>query len=85
MWQKNLNIVFKHHFIKSAQCFYTDFLMFVSVYVVGKKARKQDATQHDEEEDMDEGIDINDGPISVRVHQSTPEFYQKKFREVNSS
>jgi len=65
-------------------CFYTDF--FISVYVVvGKKARKQDATQNDEEEDMDEGIDINDGPISVRVHQSTPEFYEKKFREVNSS
>ena len=53
--------------------------------IVGKKARKQDPKKNDEEEDMDEGIDISDGPISVRVHQSTPEFYQKKFREVNSS
>lgn len=45
-----------------------------------KKARKHNPTQNDEE-DMDEGIDINDGPIPVRVNQSTEEFYQKKFKE----
>jgi len=53
--------------------------------IVGKKARKQDPKQNDEEDDVADGIDINDGPISVRVQRSTQEFYQKKFQRVSVS
>ena len=51
---------------------------------VAKRARKHEPTQN-EEEDMDEGIDINDGPISVRITRSTEDFYQEKYKEVRSS
>ena len=54
--------------------------------LVGKKARKQDPKQNGEEEDIDDGIDINNGPILVRVRKSTQEFYQqKKSKGVSSS